>query len=839
MNGADNTVFIVPFSHLDLFWAGTRDECLSRGTRIIRTALDLLEQNPAYRFMLESTSFVEHYLRCFPEEKARMETLVRAGKLEIIPVRSILYTQLPAGETLVRNLLYGKAFCHEKFGVSSRCLSVSDIPGVTPQLPQIAAKSGMTALYLSHGCPPHTDHCIYHAPDGSSVKAYAPLHYAKCREILADGEEFGRMLAGEQEFDAYFGAVPCDQLCQWGADLCVIKENVLENIARWNREGHRKIAYSTFTEFFDSRFPADPKHISGEIPSLWPNVESSWPDLWPLDLSCESAMARAEFFGSLVPEQFDRSLMRKSWHFLLDAMDHNQNGIGGPAADGDKRDLKLAAKAIAEQHAGELARIAAAKATAPVAGAFPIVIFNPLSFRRSELVRGRTALYGEGSARFRETGNAFHLIDAGGKAIPFRLLAHLCGMSESVEVEFFAEDLPAFGAKVYYIVPGEAPVFSSPFVIRDGAGRDRIEPRCAAGNHEFENEFFRLEIDRVTGELTLFDRKAARTLFRRSAILALEETRGDYICNMDLTGRSFPAVAESIRWSEPDAVSLDIFIAGTVYNSKFTQKITLWAGAPTVEIENSIEWKAGSFVRIEQAFPFDSAEEAVIRYGVPFGSVTYPETVYSAGGLAFGELVTPERGSNPDDAITRIRLASKWLSLRDSRGGATVAATGRMWEFDGNCVRNCMVRGTGYSSGANYCLPDGSRAAMARPPAGTYRFRYRITPGEMPRCGWELNAPPVPVGVGVSIPSAAPGLDLPPMPDATSSSVNICNVKPAETEGIVFRCFEENGAESVLHLPEIPGRTWFETNLMEDSPERIPELDITFRPFEIKTFLLK
>ena len=28
-------VYVVPFSHLDLFWGGTREECLSRGNRII------------------------------------------------------------------------------------------------------------------------------------------------------------------------------------------------------------------------------------------------------------------------------------------------------------------------------------------------------------------------------------------------------------------------------------------------------------------------------------------------------------------------------------------------------------------------------------------------------------------------------------------------------------------------------------------------------------------------------------------------------------------------------------------------------------------------------------
>ena len=34
-------VYLIPFAHLDLFWAGSREECLSRGAEVILTALRL------------------------------------------------------------------------------------------------------------------------------------------------------------------------------------------------------------------------------------------------------------------------------------------------------------------------------------------------------------------------------------------------------------------------------------------------------------------------------------------------------------------------------------------------------------------------------------------------------------------------------------------------------------------------------------------------------------------------------------------------------------------------------------------------------------------------------
>ena len=76
-------VYVIPFSHLDLVWAGSREECLSRGCRIIGTALDLLDKYPEYRFLVESVNFLENYLDCFPGEMERVKRLIQEKRLEI------------------------------------------------------------------------------------------------------------------------------------------------------------------------------------------------------------------------------------------------------------------------------------------------------------------------------------------------------------------------------------------------------------------------------------------------------------------------------------------------------------------------------------------------------------------------------------------------------------------------------------------------------------------------------------------------------------------------------------------------------------------------------------
>jgi alpha-mannosidase len=837
-------IHIVPFSHLDLFWAGSREECLSRGVHIIKTALDLLEKYPEYHFMIESTSFLEHYLDSFPEEKERVAGFIEAERLEIIPMRGIIYTQLPSGETLVRNLLHGREYCLRKFGVSGSVASLSDIPGVTPQMPQIAARSGMTALFLSHGCPPHTDHIVYSALDGTAIQAYAPIHYAKCRRMLANAENYDEMLQKEEAFASYFGAVDYDQLCQWGVDLCVISENAVKNVLRWNQDGHFPLEFSTMSKFFAKNAPENQMRISGEIPSLWPNVESSWPDLWPLDLPCENAMFTAEFFMALTSTFEPAPMMRKAWDWLIDGMDHNQNGIGGDYADNDKRSLKLAAKAVAEQVTKQLAWKTAARVKAPRPMAFPIVIFNPLSWKRSELLRARTALYGDTDAKYRAMDeNKYRLIDKTGAEIPFRTVMHRQRVADTVEVEFCAEEIPAFGAKTYYLEAVEPSTLNSPFTVDDGDERDKAAPHLYAGESSVENALIRLEVDRITGELSLFDKRRQRYIFRRAGILALEEKRGDYICNMDLTGRVVPAVVEKLELVDHAPAAYRIRLTGTVYGQRFTQEATLGSDSSTVDIENTIHWREGCYARFEQAFPFDSEQEAQIRYGVPFGSVVYPETIYS-NGLSFEDLVTPERGDNPDDAITRIRLVSKWISMRDSTCAVTIGTDHRMWELDGNTIRNCMLRSIGTMSGGYLINDDKTLEGLKRPPAGDYTFRYRISLEDgdtVPdgRCGWELNAPLYPVGVGMSAADGSPGLELPIMPDCTGKSVLICNAKPglANPADTVFRCFETSGQSETLTLPVIPGQQWWESNLMEEEAVPCDTSTIAFKPYEIKTLI--
>ena len=820
-------VYLVPFSHLDLFWAGSREECLTRGIEVIRTALRLLRKYPDYCFMIEAANFLEFFCESCPDKVPELKRYAAEGRLEAVPLRSILYTQLPSGETLIRNCLRGRQIVLDKLGVCGSIATLSDIPGVTPQLPQIAAKCGFAGLFLSHGTPPHTDCVEYEAPDGTVIPAYAPIHYGRMRHLFAEAADYEAMCANEIKVEAELGGVDYPQLCQFGADLMVLKENVPENFRRWNRDGHRPFYFSTLTGFFAEHYQAKGR-ISGEIPSLWPNVESSWPDLWPADREAEAALSAAEYFQVLAPQFRKPEILRQCWDWMLDAMDHNQNGTGGEPADREKKALKETARMTAERLARDAAIRIASGAAAPRSGAFPIVLFNRLSWTRRELVRARTSLYGETvmtMSGFRTSGQ-FRLIDSTGKEHPFRQVRHLRGSADSIEIEFTAE-VPAFSAACYYLEPGEPAVFQPPFEV-DDPRQAKNQSGGYAVPVRLKNAFWQLEIDTVTGELSIADADGKKYI-DRAGIIGLEEKRGDYICRMDLTGRRFPAVINMISPVRISPVAAEIELTGTVYGLAFTQLIRLEGDSPRLEIINKIKWKNGNFVRLEQAFPLAGEAKTEICYGVPFGMVRYPETIYK-NGLDFQTIVTPERGSDPDDQIGRIRL----VSLFAAANGLMIACDHRMWEFDDCEIRNCMVRGIGWCSGAHEVLPDGSRKPIRRPPDGEYVCNYVITPGINPKAGWEAAAPIYPVGVGRSDPNAR-GLELPVLPDTTGTSVIGGNVKPSEDgSGIVVRLFESEGKSAELSLP---GSDWQETDMLERNPVPVSG-PLHFKPFEIKTLFI-
>ena len=174
-------------------------------------------------------------------------------------------------------------------------------------------------------------------------------------------------------------------------------------------------------------------------------------------------------------------------------------------ADRDKLELKLHAKRTADQIVMQMCRRIAAHTRIPHKDAHPIILFNPCGWTRSGIVRARVACYGTTFASsfarmppktftseqfYAQTAEKhnFRLIDRHGNEIPYQKETHLSMVSYSMEISFFAKDVPAFGCEVYYLEPhAAASDFVSPFTIYDDAEKDKSHSGRYAESDILEN----------------------------------------------------------------------------------------------------------------------------------------------------------------------------------------------------------------------------------------------------------------------------------------------------------------------------------------------------------------
>ncbi len=171
--------YVIPFSHLDFFWGGTREECLARGNRIIAKAIQIANKSPEFRFLIESDNFVANYVESHrgSPELEDLKRLVKEGRIAIAPNWANIFLNLPSGEVLTRNILYGKQYAHDVFGVNPRAMHPTDIPGFTPQYPQILEKAGIPFMVMSRMGPTDKSLFTWESPDGSKEMVWTVRGY--------------------------------------------------------------------------------------------------------------------------------------------------------------------------------------------------------------------------------------------------------------------------------------------------------------------------------------------------------------------------------------------------------------------------------------------------------------------------------------------------------------------------------------------------------------------------------------------------------------------------------------------------------------------------------------
>lgn len=178
--GGDPTVSVVGIghAHIDLAWLWPIRETKRKGARTFATALAQLADDPDYHFGASQPQLFQWVKEDYPQLYARVQRQVREGRFEIQGDMWVeADTNVPSGESLVRQFLYGRQFFQREFGQTTRMLWLPDVFGYNANLPQIMRKSGVDYFmtqklsWNEHNAFPHHTF-IWHGIDGSSVLAH-------------------------------------------------------------------------------------------------------------------------------------------------------------------------------------------------------------------------------------------------------------------------------------------------------------------------------------------------------------------------------------------------------------------------------------------------------------------------------------------------------------------------------------------------------------------------------------------------------------------------------------------------------------------------------------------
>ncbi len=180
----------VGHTHIDIGWLWTVRQTREKAQRSFFTVLELMKRYPEYKFMSSQAPLYLAIKEEAPEKYEEIKERVKEGRWE---VEGAMWVEadcnLTSGESLVRQVLYGKRFFKKEFGVDSKTLWLPDVFGYSAALPQILKKSGVDSFVTSKISWNDTnmmpnDTFIWKGIDGSEIFT----HFMTAQEMPKNGE---------------------------------------------------------------------------------------------------------------------------------------------------------------------------------------------------------------------------------------------------------------------------------------------------------------------------------------------------------------------------------------------------------------------------------------------------------------------------------------------------------------------------------------------------------------------------------------------------------------------------------------------------------------------------
>jgi alpha-mannosidase len=818
-------VFLIGQSHIDAAWLWPWAETHQILDDTFRQACDFMEEFDFFRYAQTSAAYFQDVERRNPVLFARIQKAVAAGRWEMLGgswVESDM--NMPSGEALVRQFLYGQRYFQEKFGVACTVSWVPDAFGMPASLPQILKKSGMDSLYFLR-CAPKTAAFLWEGLDGTRLLSYSP-------EIIDfEFEDVNNLPFGEPTalcalMQGLFDKSNTNALVELygigdhGGGPTRQAITVFRRIAEL--PGMPQMHFATARQTMDYLQTQQDKLpvVSGELNPIFPGCFAGHADVKQRNRRNEILLQDAEklsVMAGLVGSAYPAKLIAQTWEPLLFNQFHDI--LPGTAV----REAYQEADALYDQveETGNRLCKSAMKAVAvqmdtQVREGYPVVVFNTLGWTRSDVVTVKLD-YDEKPQRQR-----LLVSDEAGAVWPAQVIGDekVYETFYRCDVRFVAKHVPPFGAKCFWVI--EAGGMDGPLTGTDVTLSDMT----------MENEFLRIVVDKATGCLaSVFDKRlnhdtlgepavgssAARPLGNLLTLQVDDNSPGDFwghytAEDIKLAGPPSPLgppVSVEALW--PGPVAAAIRVRYEFGNSRLEQDISLTAGSPLVCFDTTVDWREHRKM-LSVCFPSSARAETYTAH-IPFGALARP-----CDGLEMP--------------------AQRWIDLSDSNGGLAVVNDSKYGQsVEGSTLRVTLLRGS----------TDPDPVADV----GLHVFAYALCPhaGDWRSAGLMRTADGFNAPLRAAAAERHPG--QPPAPSlcvVDTPNVTVETIKGSEDgTGVVVRLYETAGqaATTTLAMPD----RWTnvsETDLIERPQQEIAvertgsvlRIPVDIKPCEILTLLL-
>jgi len=835
-------IFLLGHAHLDLAWLWPVSETWNAAQNTFESVLKLQEDFPELIFCHSTPALYAWIEEHRPDLFQAIQAQVAAGRWEVVGGMWVEpELNLIAGESIVRQLLYGQRYIQEKFGKLSTVVWVPDSFGFCATLPQFFANAGIEYFVTQKLRWNDTTKFDYGAfwwrsPDGSQV-------FSLMSAPIGESIDPVKMASYALEWQSQTGLPESLWLPGVGDHGGGPTRDMLETAQRWQKSpffpdlefttAEKYLQQIVETRFIASVSNYDSPPTSPTFP-IW-NDElylefhrgcyTTHADQKRWNRRCENLLYEAELFATLATVSCDvtypkaeieaawKQVLFQQFHDILPGSSITQ--VYTDALPQWQQVEQVGTKILQESLLAIASHITLSEPPKP--NSLPIFVFNSLNWQRSEVVS--IAL---------PTPEEWQIYDASGKQMASQL-------SEPSTLLFLATEIPPVGYRIFWLSPSSP---SSPPLLPDWI---------------LENEFLRVVIDPDTGDLSsVFDKTYQREVLSGAGnqLQAFKDS-GQYwdAWNIDPNYAQHPLPSTnllSIQWLEQGPVQSRVRVVRQLGESEFCQDYILQAGSPLLKIATTVNWQE-NHVLVKAAFPLN-VEADFATYEIPCGAIRRPTKSFGYAVACGGK---PSRSADSPQTPTE---QAKWEvpALR----WADLTAETQEGIHGVSLLNDCKY---GYDSKPNQLrltLLRSSNWPDSEADKGFHEFTYTLYPhagswesAHTVRRGYELN---IPLQVILNPVNENP-LENPPLStgkdglgvsflDLSSENLILMALKPSEDdpEQLILRCYECHGETAELSWQSDLGLNLGDTvDLLEGSSTTefsSQQQILTIEPWKIASF---